>query len=440
MDTSVLDPTIIGSLALLAVLGMIALHVPIGAAMAIGGFIGTGLIIGWEPAVAVLGIDPSQQIASPELAVIALFLLMGNFAGVAGLSTDLYRLAEAFIGHRRGGLAMATVASCAGFGAVCGSSLATVGTMARIALPEMKRRGYADSLSTGSIASGATLGIIVPPSVIMVLYAILTEQFITALFIAAVVPSILATLGYLIAVRASVALNPDAGPAGPRAPWAERFRAMKESWGVILLAVLVSGGIYSGVFTINEAASVGAALAIIFAWARGKLNRTSFFKNLKETAASTALIYLIIIGANIFGYCITLSHIPDIIITAIEALPIPDLMIIYLMLAMYIVLGAIFDEVAAMVITLPFVFPVITAMGYDPIWWGIVNVVVIEIGMIMPPIGINVFVMQGMAPGVKLRTIYSGVMPFVIADIVRLIILVALPALTLWLPKVVGLM
>lgn len=440
MDTSVLDPTIIGSLALLAVLGMIALHVPIGAAMAIGGFIGTGLIIGWEPAVAVLGIDPSQQIASPELAVIALFLLMGNFAGVAGLSTDLYRLAEAFIGHRRGGLAMATVASCAGFGAVCGSSLATVGTMARIALPEMKRRGYADSLSTGSIASGATLGIIVPPSVIMVLYAILTEQFITALFIAAVVPSILATLGYLIAVRASVALNPDAGPAGPRAPWAERFRAMKESWGVILLAVLVSGGIYSGVFTINEAASVGAALAIIFAWARGKLNRTSFFKNLKETAASTALIYLIIIGANIFGYCITLSHIPDIIITAIEALPIPDLMIIYLMLAMYIVLGAIFDEVAAMVITLPFVFPVITAMGYDPIWWGIVNVVVIEIGMIMPPIGINVFVMQGMAPGVKLRTIYSGVMPFVIADIVRLIILVALPALTLWLPKAVGLM
>ena len=440
MDASVLDPTVIGSLALLAVLGMIALHVPIGAAMAIGGFIGTGLIIGWEPAVAVLGIDPAQQIASSELAVIALFLLMGNFAGVAGLSADLYRLAQALVGHKRGGLAMATVASCAGFGAVCGSSLATVGTMARIALPEMKRRGYADSLSTGSIASGATLGIIVPPSVIMVLYAILTEQFITALFVAAVIPALLATIGYLVAVRVSVALNPEAGPAGPRAPWSNRWGALRESWGVILLAALVSGGIYSGIFTINEAASVGAALAIIFAWVRGKLNRTSFFKNLKETAASTALIYLIIIGANIFGYCISLSHIPDIIITAIEALPIPDLMIIYLMLAMYIVLGAIFDEVAAMVITLPFVFPMITAMGYDPIWWGIINVVVIEIGMIMPPIGINVFVMQGMAPGVTLRTIYKGVTPFVIADIVRLIILVALPVLTLWLPKAIGLM
>jgi len=434
------NPTVIGSLALLAVLGMIALHVPIGAAMAIGGFIGTGLIIGWEPAIAILGIDPSLQMASPELAVIALFLLMGNFAGLAGLSTDLYKLAQAFIGHKRGGLAMATVASCAGFGAVCGSSLATVGTMARIALPEMKQRGYADSLSTGSIASGATLGIIVPPSVIMVLYAILTEQFITALFIAAVVPAILATVGYLIAVRVSVAMDPNAGPAGPRTPWPQRWSALKESWGVVMLAVLVSGGIYSGIFTINEAASVGAALAIIFAWVRGKLTRTSFFANLKETAASTALIYLIIIGANIFGYCISLSHIPDIIITSIEALPIPDLMIIYLMLAMYIVLGAIFDEVAAMVITLPFVFPVIVAMGYDPIWWGIVNVVVIEIGMIMPPIGINVFVMQGMVPGVKLGTIYRGVTPFVVADIIRLIILVALPALTLWLPKFVGLM
>jgi tripartite ATP-independent transporter DctM subunit len=434
------DPTVIGSLALLAVLAMIAVHVPIGAAMAIGGFIGTGLIIGWAPAVAILGIDPSQQIASPELAVIALFLLMGNFAGAAGLSTDLYKLAQAFIGHKRGGLAMATVASCAGFGAVCGSSLATVGTMARIALPEMKRRGYADGLSTGSIASGATLGIIVPPSVIMVLYAILTEQFITALFVAAIVPAVLATVGYLIAVRVSVAMNPDAGPAGPRSTWPERWSALKESWGVVLLAVLVSGGIYSGLFTINEAASVGAALAIIFAFARGKLTRTSFFANLKETAASTALIYLIIIGANIFGYCITLSHIPDIIIQAIEALPIPDLAIIYLILIMYIILGAIFDEVAAMVITLPFVFPLILAMGYDPIWWGIVNVVVIEIGMIMPPIGINVFVMQGMAPGVKLGTIYRGVAPFVVADIVRLLILVTIPALTLWLPKLVGLM
>lgn len=435
-----MEPITIGFLALGAVLVLIALHVPIGAAMALGGFVGVGVLIGWEPAVAILGIDPAQQLASPELAVIALFLLMGNFAGAAGLSADLYRLAHAFIGHRRGGLAMATVASCAGFGAVCGSSIATVGTMARIALPEMKSRGYADSLSTGAIASGATLGIIVPPSVIMLLYGILTEQFITALFVAAIVPAVLATVGYLIAARVSVALDPAAGPAGARTPWPQRWRALKDAWGVVLLAVLVSGGIYSGVFTVNEAAAVGAALAIVFAWARGRLTVATFFANLKETAASTALIYLIIMGANIFGYCITLSHIPDVIINAIEALPIPDLMIIYLMLAMYIVLGAIFDEVAAMVITLPFVFPLILSMGYDPIWWGIINVVVIEIGMIMPPIGINVFVMQGMAPGVSLRTIYRGVTPFVIADIVRLILLVAMPPLTLWLPKLTGML
>jgi len=435
-----LEPITIGFLALGAVLVLIALHVPIGAAMAIGGFVGVGVLIGWEPAVAIVGIDPAHQLASPELAVIALFLLMGNFAGAAGLSADLYRLAHAFIGHRRGGLAMATVASCAGFGAVCGSSIATVGTMARIALPEMKSRGYADSLSTGSIASGATLGIIVPPSVIMLLYGILTEQFITALFVAAIVPAVLATIGYLIAARVSVALDPAAGPAGERTPWPQRWRALKDAWGVLLLAGLVSGGIYSGLFTVNEAAAVGAALAIVFAWARGRLTAATFFANLKETAASTALIYLIIMGANIFGYCITLSHIPDVIINAIEALPIPDLMIIYLMLAMYIVLGAIFDEVAAMVITLPFVFPLILSMGYDPIWWGIINVVVIEIGMIMPPIGINVFVMQGMAPGVSLRTIYRGVTPFVVADVVRLVLLVAMPPLTLWLPKLTGMM
>ncbi|MDX2224265.1 MAG: TRAP transporter large permease [Rhodospirillaceae bacterium] len=435
-----MEPTTIGLLALAGILIMIALHVPIGVAMALCGFAGTAAMIGVGPALDILGIDPAQQLASEELAVIAMFLLMGNFASAAGLSSDLYRLAQAFLGHRRGGLAAATVATCAGFGAVCGSSVATVGTMARIALPEMKSRGYATSLATGSIASGATLGIIVPPSVIMVLYAILTEQFITALFVAAVVPALLATLLYIGAVFAAVAIDPAAGPAGPRQPWGARFTALKDSWGVVALAVIVSGGIYSGVFTVHEAAAVGAAASVLFALLRGRLTRASFFKNLLETASSTALIYLIIIGANVFGYCITLSHIPDVIITAVEALPIPDLAIIYLILAMYVVLGAIFDEVAAMVITLPFVLPLVVSMGYDPIWWGVVNVVVIEIGMIMPPIGINVFVMQGMAPGTSLATIYRGVTPFVIADILRLIVLVAFPALTLWLPKAVGLM
>lgn len=435
-----MDAPVIGVLMLAAMFVMIAVHVPIGVAMALSGVIGTGLLIGWEPAFALFSIEPAQAIASEELAVIAMFLLMGNFASAAGLSTDLYKLAQAFIGHRRGGLAMATVAGCAGFGAVCGSSVATVGTMARIALPEMQKRGYATHLSTGSIASGATLGIIVPPSVIMVLYAILTEQFITALFVAAVVPALLATIGYIFAVMVYVRINPEAGPAGPKIDWTARKRALAESWGVVVLAGIVSGGIYSGIFTVNEAAAVGAAVAVVFAWARGKLTRASFFANLKETAAATALIYVIIIGANTFTYFITLSHLPDIITTSIIKSGLSPSMILLLLLIMYVILGSIFDTVAAMVITLPFVFPLILSLGYDPIWWGVINVVVVELGMITPPFGINCFVMQGMARGVSLGSIYRGVLPFVTADVVRLFLLAYLPILTLWLPNAVGIM
>ena len=433
-----MDAPVVGVLMLAAMFVLIAVHVPIGVAMALSGFVGVGILIGWDPAIALFGIEPAQAIASEELAVIAMFLLMGNFASAAGLSTDLYKLAQAFIGHRRGGLAMATIAGCAGFGAVCGSSVATVGTMARIALPEMQKRGYATHLATGSIASGSTLGIIVPPSVILVLYAILTEQFITALFVAAVVPALIATLGYLAAVIVYVRFNPEAGPAGERADWSARRRALTESWGVVVLAAIVSGGIYTGLFTVNEAAAVGAAVAVLFCWLRGKLNRDTFFANLKETASSTALIYLIIIGANTFTYFITLSHLPDILTTSIIESGLSAAMILFLLLIMYIILGSIFDTVAAMVITLPFVFPLITSLGYDPIWWGVINVVVVELGMITPPFGINCFVMQGMARNVSLGTVYRGVIPFVVADLARLFLLADLPILTLWLPKAIG--
>ena len=435
-----MEPPVIGGLVVAGMFVMIALHVPIGIAMAIAGFIGTGVLIGFEPAIALFGIEPSAAIASQELAIIALFLLMGNFAAAAGLSGDLYRLAQAFLGHRKGGLAMATVATCAGFGAVCGSSLATTATMTRIALPEMDKRGYARRLSTGSIAAGSTLGVIVPPSVLLVLYAILTEQFVTALFVAALGPAIIAVFLYMITVFAYVKVSPESGPAAERVPWSERRQILKKSWGVMTLAVIVSGGIYSGLFTVNEAAAVGATVAIAFAALRGHLSRSVFFANLKETAASTALIYLIIIGASIFSYAVTLSHLPDIIVGSIEGLGLQPLLVIFMLQAMYIILGAIFDTVAAMVITLPFVFPLITGMGYDPIWWGVINVVVMEMGMITPPIGLNVFVMHGMNKDVSLSTVYAGIWPFLLSDFVRLIILTLFPVLTLWLPKALGLM
>lgn len=435
-----MEPPVIGGLVVAGMFVMIALHVPIGIAMAIAGFVGTGLIIGFEPAIALFGIEPSAAIASEELAIIALFLLMGNFAAAAGLSGDLYRLAQAFLGHRKGGLAMATVATCAGFGAVCGSSLATTATMTRIALPEMDKRGYSRRLSTGSIAAGSTLGVIVPPSVLLVLYAILTEQFVTALFVAALGPALIAVFLYMLSVMFYVGVAPNAGPAAARVPWGERRSVLKQNWGVLFLAIVVSGGIYSGIFTVNEAAAVGASVAIAFTALRGRLSRSVFFANLKETAASTALIYLIIIGASIFSYAITLSHLPDIIVTYIEDLGLQPLVVILLLEVMYIILGSIFDTVAAMVITLPFVFPLITGMGYDPIWWGVINVVVMEMGMITPPIGLNVFVMHGMSKDVPLGTVYAGILPFLISDLIRLLILTLFPVLVLWLPKAMGLM
>ena len=435
-----MEAPFIGGLTVVAMFLLIACHVPIGIAMAITGVLGTGLIIGFEPAIALLGIEPSAAIASQELAIIALFLLMGNFAAAAGLSNDLYKLAEAFLGHLKGGLAMATVATCAGFGAVCGSSLATTATMTRIALPEMQYRGYSKQLSTGSIAAGSTLGIIVPPSVLLVLYAVLTEQFVTALFVAALGPALIAVLFYMVAVIIYIKISPTAGPAASRLPWTQQATVLRKSWGVILLASIVSGGIYSGIFTVNEAASIGAAVAITFTALRGKLTRSVFFANLKETAASTALIYVVIIGASIFSYAITLSTLPQIIIESIESWGLQPLLIIFMLEIMYIILGSIFDTVAAMVITIPFVFPLITGMGYDPIWWGIINVVVMEMGMITPPIGLNVFVMHGMTKNVPLTTIYKGIGPFLVSDIVRLIILTLFPILTLWLPKTMGLM
>lgn len=435
-----MEPPVIGGLVVAGMFIMIALHVPIGVAMAIAGLVGTGVLIGFDPALTLMGIEPSAAIASEELAIIALFLLMGNFAAAAGLSGDLYRLAQAFLGHRRGGLSMATVATCAGFGAVCGSSLATTATMTRIALPEMEQRGYSRRLSTGSIAAGSTLGVIVPPSVLLVLYAILTEQFVTALFVAALGPALIAVFLYLLSVFTYVTIAPAAGPSAERVPWPERRAVLKQSWGVVFLAFVVSGGIYSGIFTISEAAAVGAAVAIAFTALRGRLSKALFFSNLKETAASTALIYLIIIGASIFSYAISLSQLPDIIVTSIEDLGLEPLVVILLLEAMYIVLGSIFDTVAAMVITLPFVFPLVTGMGYDPIWWGVINVVVMEMGMITPPIGLNVFVLQGMAKKVPFSTIYAGITPFLLSDLVRLLILTLFPVLTLWLPKTMGLM
>lgn len=430
-----LDPITLVLLGVTAMLALIALHVPIGVAMAISGLFAFAGLVGMGPALAALTVESSSALTNSDLLTVPLFLLMGSLASRAGLSADLYRLANAWVGHWRGGLAIATVIGCAGFGAICGSSIATTATMTRIALPEMLSRGYSQGLSTGAIAAGGTLGILIPPSIIMVIYAVLTEQFLLDLFKAAVLPGLLAILLYCVAVKLYVTFRPEAGPAGPAMAYAERWAISVQSWRALMVLGLVAGGIYSGVFTATEAASVGVAISFVFFLISQHASLPNLFAAFRETAVSTGMILVMVIGANVFGYFVTVSNAPQELVTFIGGLHVAPIWIIASLLVMYVLIGAVFDEVAAMVLTLPFVLPMIKGFGYDPIWWGIMNVMIIEIGLICPPIGLNVFVLQGVARHVPLTTIYRGITPFLLMDFVRVALLLAFPVIALWLVR-----
>ena len=429
-----MDPYIIGLVGMAAMLAMIFLQVPIGVAMGISGVLTFSAIRGSLPAALTLfGTETVSKVSSSELSIIPLFLLMGAFATVGGLSGDLYRIANSLMGHVRGGLAMATIGGCAGFGAVCGSSIATATTMARVAIPEMLDRNYSERLATGSVAAGGTLGMLIPPSIIFVLYAVLAEQFVKTLFVAALVPAILAVALHIVAIAIVVRRNPAEGPAGARSPWSETLAAFRDGWAALLLMVCVTGGIYGGIFSVNESAAVGAFMAFLIALLRGRLDMKRFWVALRDTASTTSMIYLMVIGASIFTYAVTVSGLPEMMVDGIRDTGLPGIWIVLLLMVMYLVLGAIFDTISSMVITMPFVFPLILEYGYDPVWWGVIMVMVIEIGMITPPIGMNVFVIKAMMPATKIGTIYSGVTPFIVADIIRLGIIIALPAVSLFL-------
>ncbi|RYF65595.1 MAG: TRAP transporter large permease, partial [Comamonadaceae bacterium] len=354
---------------------------------------------------------------------------------MAGLSEDLYRLAYAVVGHRRGGLAMATVGGCAGFGAVCGSSVATAATFGKASLPSMLTRGYAPGFAAGTVASGGTLGILIPPSSIMVIYAVLSQELIITLYMAALVPAVIAVALHLGTIALYTRARPADAPTGPRATRAERIAALKASWPVLVLASTVIGGMAAGIFTATESAAVGAVLAFCFAGMRRKLQRDNLRAALLTTASTAAMIYVLIIGASLFGYFAAVTQAPQALVEAVKASGVPIWVAVLAMMAMFIVAGAVFDEVAAMVVTMPFVLPLVTSWGFDPIWWGVINVVIIELGMLIPPLGMNVFVVKGVAPGIPLADIYRGVAPYVASNLVRLGILLAFPALTLWLPQ-----
>lgn len=428
---------LIGVVSILLIFLFVALHVPVGGAMALAGLVGYTLLTDFNASVSLFATEAVSAISNVEIGVIPLFLLMGGFAAASGLSADIYRFIYALIGRYRGGLAMATIGASAGFGAVSGSSIATVATMSRIALPEMLSRGYSERLATGSVAAGGTLGIMIPPSIAFIIYGFLTEQFIIALFLAALIPGLLAVLLNLITVLIYSYVSPEASPTSGRFSFGEIARALGRASGAFVLAGIVLGGIYGGVFTVTEAAAVGAALAFLYFLLRGTFTLEKLWDVLLESAANTAMIYLVLIGSSVFSYTMTVSGTPESIVAGIQSLEMSPIMVVYALLAMYIALGCVFESIGAMVLTLPFVFPLITLLGFDPIWWGVVMVIVIEIGMITPPLGLNVFVLRSMS-GFELTTIYKGVVPFIGADLVRLLIVVHFPVVAMWLPGVLG--
>lgn len=430
-----MTPLEIGAAGIAALFLLILARVPIGFAMMIVGVVGVALQSSWTPALTLLANEPASVLSNVDLATVPLFLLMGTFATIAGFSTDIYNAVAAVFGHRRGGLAYATIGGCAAFGVVCGSSTATAATFARVALPEMLKRGYSPAFSTGTIAAGGTLKSLIPPSIVMILYCIVAKTFIFDLFFAAIIPALVAIALNLVAIRLIVRFNPQAAPVLERVSWAEKKAALGRAAPALILIAGVFGGLYSGIFTVNEAASVAAVLSFLFALLRGRLTWAKLIEGLRESASATAMLYVILIGAFVFTYFITLAKIPQALVQAIEALQLPPLAVIFVLLLGYLVLGAVFDEISAMLITLPFVLPVIVKLGYDPVWWGIINVVVIELGMIIPPIGVIVFLLHGLARDIPMRTIYRGVVPFIAADLVLLAILAAFPAISLWLPK-----
>jgi tripartite ATP-independent transporter DctM subunit len=413
------------------------LRIPIALAMGVVGFLGVAYTRDWNFTVAVNVVETKvyETGQSYVLSVIPLFILMGSLVTRAGMSHELFRAAYTCIGHLRGGLAMATVCACAGFGAICGSSIATAATMAKVAYPAMNKIGYSDRLSAGAIAAGGTLGILIPPSTLMVIYAVLTETRIDKMFAAGILPGILATVLLCLAVQWIVRTDPAAGPRGERSSWRERFLALRDVWGVVALFLLVMGGIYGGFFTAQEGAGIGACGALCFALARRALTWRTLLDSLVEAARTTAMLFAILIGALIFSDFVNYTSMPADLKNFVSELNIPPVMVVAAICAIYVVLGTAMEELSMILLTVPVFFPLIVQLGLDPIWFGVLIVVVVEIGLISPPVGMNLFVLNALLPQVSTRTLFSGVLPFVVADLIRLAILIAFPIISLWLPS-----
>jgi C4-dicarboxylate transporter DctM subunit len=421
-----------------AMLALVFLRVPIAFAMALVGLLGTAWMRNWDSAAAAAGSVVQESGFQYLLSVVPLFVLMGNFITQSRLSKELYAAAYAFLGHRKGGLAMSTVVACGGFGAVCGSSLATAATMSKVAYPEMRKLGYSEALASGSIAAGGTLGILIPPSVVMVVYAILTEQSIGKMFAAGILPGLLAIAFYLLAVKWTIWRNPDAGPPGRRMTWPERFGALRDVWGVLVLFGIVMGGIYGGVFSSTEAAGIGACGAFLFALLRRRLTWPVLSSVLVESARTTGMLFLVLIGALMFANFINFTSLPGDLQDWVKQFNVHPIVVILMICAIYIVLGCVLESMSMILLTVPVFYPLVQHLGFDLIWFGIIVVVVTEISFITPPVGMNVMVLKSLLPDVQIRTLFRGVVPFVVVDVLRLGVLVAFPSISLLLPRFLG--
>ena len=438
MSTDILSTDAIAVLGFVCLFILMLLRVPVGMAMGLVGVTGYAYIVGPGPALKLVGQTSMRTVTDYTFGVIPMFMLMGALVSVSGVSRELFKAANSMIGHLRGGLGVATVLACGGFAAICGSSVATAATFSSVAYPEMRRFGYPQSFSTGVIAAGGTLGAMLPPSTVLAVYAILTQQDIGKLFMAGIIPGLLAMLMYVTTIIIIVKVRPDWLPAGELKPWAQRAEDLKAVWAPLVLFIFVIGGLYGGFFTPTEAGGVGASGAFILGVLRGKLNRTNTREALLQATRTAAAVFTVLIGALLFGYFLTITQSPQKLTAFLTGMGVGRYGVLAMIMVMYLVLGCLMDAMAMIILTVPIIFPVIIALGFDPIWFGIIIVMTVELGLIHPPVGMNVFVIKSVVQDVSFTTIFKGVIPFVVTDIIRLIILISFPIIALWLPARMG--
>ena len=433
-----LSPDAVAVMGFLVLFGLMLLRVPVGMAMGLVGVSGYAYIAGPGPALKLIGQSSMRTVTDYTFGVIPMFMLMGAFVSVSGVSRELFRAANAFIGHMRGGLGVATVLACGGFAAICGSSVATAATFSSVAYPEMRRFGYPQSFSTGVIAAGGTLGAMLPPSTVLAVYAILTQQDIGKLFMAGIVPGLLAMVMYVITIMIIVRLRPDWLPRGEQKSWGERFHGLKDVWAPLVLFMFVIGGLYGGFFTPTEAGGVGASGAFLLGVLRGKLDRAGIREALLSATRTSAAVFTVLIGALLFGYFLTITQVPQKLTEMLTGLGVGRYGVLAMIMVMYLVLGCLMDAMAMIILTVPIIYPVILQLGFDPIGFGVIIVMTVELGLIHPPVGMNVFVIKSVVKDVSFTTIFKGVIPFVVTDLLRLVILISFPIIALWLPSKMG--